>query len=74
MNQSIPYDDQAVGQAKAIKFLQMMSKSTAIVRNDRSLCSVMKAVLNYAGAFALYYGVSFGENCMKYVVDDMVPA
>lgn len=41
---------------------------------DHSLLSVMKAVLNYAGAFELHYGISFVEARIKYIFDDMMPS
>lgn len=49
--QVIHRDGQAAEQAEAIKVLRRTNISTAIVRRDRSLLFVTKALLIYTGAF-----------------------
>lgn len=58
-------DGRAIGQADAIKLLQMTNTFTAIVFIERSFLSVKKTVLNYAGALMLHYGVAFAKAHIK---------
>lgn len=53
--------------------LRMKNLSTATERVDRSILSVMKAVLNYSGAFKLQKGVLLAKVRIKEVVGDMKP-
>lgn len=49
-------------------------ESTTIVRMYGSLLSVMEAVLNYGGTLALWFGASPAEDCIKNIVDDILPS
>lgn len=50
----------------------MTSTSTATVHMDCSFLYIIEAVLNYAEAFGLYYGVVFLEARMNDILDHMI--
>lgn len=70
--QDIYWDSPDAWQAEKIKNSGMTNTSTAIVHMDCTFLSVMKAVLNYAGAFGLQCGVSFAKVRIKDIVNDMI--
>lgn len=51
----------------------MTNTSAAVVRSDCSFSSVMKVVLNYAGAYELHFFISFEEAFIRGIVDDIMP-
>lgn len=53
ITQVIHWSSQFIEQAQAINLPRMTNRTTVIVRMDRSLQSVMKAVLNYVWVFQL---------------------
>lgn len=67
-------DGERFDEAEAVKQSRMTSTTSAIVRTDRSILSVMKVVLNYTSALRLQHFVSFSDARIKNIVDDMMPS
>lgn len=61
MTQVIGREGKAVGRDEATKLSRKANKSTTIVYMDSLFLSNPKAILKYACAFELQYGVSFAE-------------
>lgn len=62
------------GRADAGELSRTTNMSTAIVRMDRSILSVMKVVLNFTEASKLQHAVSFVEVRIRDTVDDILPS
>lgn len=66
------HDGQNVSKVEAIRLYQLTNRPTTIGCMVRSSLSVMEVFLNYVGTFELLY-VSFLEDCIKYLVDRIMP-
>lgn len=69
--QVIPRDVQATGRAETVKLSQMTKFSIEILNIYHLFLSVIKVVLNYAGALKLQYGMSLAKACIKHTIDDI---
>lgn len=71
---AIRKDGQVIARTEAIELSRTTNRSTATGRIDRSFFSVMNATLNFAEAFELQYGVSYAEDRIKDIVENMMPS
>lgn len=68
--QIIHRDCQVVQPAETTRLSRLTNTRMAIVRMNRSFLTVTKAVLNYAEAYKLKYGVSFAKARTNDFIDD----
>lgn len=74
VTQVLRRDGHSAEQFEAVNLSQITSTSMANVSMERSFLNLMKAVLNYAGAFQVGYCVSFAQYPIKDIADDIMPA